>query len=57
MYMYIVYMMDVDLLMCILHLMHTLWIGVQFVVVDAHMAATVHAMIPPYILLSKICVG
>ena len=32
-------MMDVDLLLCMLQLMRTLWIGAQFVVIDAHMAS------------------
>ena len=50
-------MMDVDLLLCMLQLMRTLWIGAQFVVIDAHMAAQVHAMIPPQVLLLNICIG
>ena len=47
-------MTNLDLLMRMLQLMHTLWIGIQFVVADAQMASKVKAMIPPHILLAKI---
>ena len=33
-----------------------LWIGIQLVIVDAQVASKVQAMIPPHVLLSKICI-
>ena len=50
-------MTHVDLLLRMRQLTRTLQIGVQFVVIDAHMAAQVHAMILPHVLLSNICIG
>ena len=49
-------MTDLYLLMRMLHLMHTLWIGIQFIIVDIQITLKVQAMIPPFILLSKICI-
>ena len=50
-------MTDIDLLLHMLQLIYTLWIGIQIVVTNMHMAAQVYTMIPPYILLSNICIG
>ena len=45
-----------DFLICMLHLMCTLWIGIQFVSADVQIAAKVQAIIPPHILLSRVCI-